>query len=205
MVGVVENLVPVIFGQPDRELVWIEGRPRDHGENLAGVGVHRHDSADLAVEGLFCRHLNVEVNGELQILAGNSEFLAEVAKLLAVAVDDDVAAAVFAAEQRIVGLLDAGATYDVARRVKGVAGIVEHLLGDLTHVADKVGREAVAGVEPTLFVQGLQLGQLVPMGRNKRLLVGGDVLLERDGLIFGRYLIAAQRRLNLVDGDVQPL
>ncbi len=88
MVGVIEDLVPVALREANGELVGVEGRTRGQGENLAGVGVHRNDSADLAVERLFSSHLEVEVDGELEILPRHGERLAEVADLFAVAVDD---------------------------------------------------------------------------------------------------------------------
>ena len=160
----------------------------------------------LAFEGLFGGHLDVEVDGEAEVFAGDGEFLAEVAELFAVAVDDDVAAAVGAAEERVVGGLDAGAADDVAGRVEGVAVIVgEHLLGDLADVADEVGGEAVAGVEAALLVEGLELGKLVAVGGDEGLLVGGDVLLEGDGLVLGGDLVAAEGGLDLLDGDVEAL
>ena len=121
MVGIVEDFVPVVFGEADGELVGIEGGAGDHGEDLAGVGVHGDDGADFAFEGLFGGHLDVEVDGELQVFAGDGEFLAEVSELFAVAVDDDVAAAVGAAEKSVVGGFDAGSADDVAGRVEGVA------------------------------------------------------------------------------------
>jgi hypothetical protein len=66
-----------------------------------------------------------------------------------------------------------------------------------------VGGEAVAGVEAALFVEGLELGELVAVGGDEGLLVGGDVLLERDGLIFRGYLEAAEGGVDLLDGDVE--
>ncbi len=51
------------------------------------------------LQGLFGGHLDVEVDGEAEVLAGHGELLAEVANLLAVAVDDDVVRAVGAAEE----------------------------------------------------------------------------------------------------------
>jgi len=36
MVGIVKDLIPVIFGEANGKLVWIEGGTRGHGENLAG-------------------------------------------------------------------------------------------------------------------------------------------------------------------------
>ena len=128
------------------------------------------------------------------------------AELLAVAVDDDVAAAVRAAEERVVGRLDAGVADDIAGRVEGVAVVVgEHLLGDLADVADEVGGEAVAGIEAALLVEGFELGELVAVGGDEGLLVGCDVLLQRDGLVLGGDLVAAERGLDLIDGDVQAL
>ena len=104
MVGVVDDLVPVALGEADGELVGIEGGARDHGEDLAGVRVHGDHGAVLAFHGLFGGHLDVEVDGELEVLAGDGELLAELADLFAVAVDDDVAGAVGAAEEGVVGL-----------------------------------------------------------------------------------------------------
>ena len=75
MVGVIEDLVPVVLGEADGELIGVEGGARGHGEDLAGVGIHGDDGSDLAFEGLFCGHLDVEVDGELQVFAGNGLFL----------------------------------------------------------------------------------------------------------------------------------
>ena len=62
-----------------------------------------------------------------------------------------------------------------------------------------MGGEAVAGVEAALLVEGLQLGKLVAVGGDEGLLVRGDVLLERDGLVLGRDLVAAEGGLDLID------
>ncbi len=150
------------------------------------MGIHGDDRAVLALHGLFGGHLDVEVDGELEVLAWDGEFLAEVAEFFAVAVDDDVATAVGAAKECVVGRLDAGTADDVAGRVEGVAVVVgEHLLGDFADVADEVGGETVAGIEAALLVESFKFGKLVAMGGDEGLLVGGDVLLERDGLVLG--------------------
>jgi hypothetical protein len=67
-----------------------------------------------------------------------------------------------------------------------------------------VGGEAVAGIEAALLVEGFELGQLVAVGLDEGLLVGGDVLLQRDGLVLGRGGVAAQRGLDLLDGKIRP-
>src|SRR6266700_2508358 len=73
-------------------------------------------------------------------------------------------AAIFASEEGVVGLLDAGPADDVAGGVEGVAGVVEHLFGDFADVADEVSGEAVAWVEATLLVEGFEFGELVAVG-----------------------------------------
>src|SRR5260370_39694427 len=161
MVRVVAKLVPVIFCEAKGELVGVEGGAGGHGENLAGVRVHGDDGSDLAFEDFFGGHLDVEVDGEAKVCAGGGKLLAEVAKLFAVTVDDDVAAAVFSAEESDVSLLDTGAADDVAGRGEGVAGGVEHLLGDLADIADERGGEAEAVVETRLLFGVLELGEFV--------------------------------------------
>jgi hypothetical protein len=204
MVRVIEDLVPVVFGKTDGELVGVECGAGGHGEDLAGVGIHGDDGADFAFEGFLGGHLEVEVDGELEVFAGGGEFLSEVAEFFAVAIDDNVTAAIGAAEEGVVGGLDAGAADDIAGRIEGVALIGgEHLLRDLTDVADEVGGEAVAGVESALLVECLEFGELIAVGSDEGLLVGSDVLLERDGLVFGGYLKAADCGLDLLDGDVE--
>ena len=206
MVRVGDDLVPVGSGEADGELVGIEGWAGDHGENLAGVRIHRDYRAVLALHGLFGGHLDVQVDGELEVLAGDGEGLAELAELFAVAVDDDIAAAIHAAKESVVGGFDAGSADDVAGRVEGVLVVVgKHLLGDFADVADEMGGEAIAGVEAALLIEGLEFGELVAMGRDEGLLVGGDVLLEGNGLVVGSDLVAAKGGVDLVDGDVEAL
>ena len=185
------------------ELVGVEGRAGDEGEDFAGVRVEGDHGADLAGHGLFGGHLDVEVDGEFEVFAGDGEGLAEVAELFAVRVDDDVAGAVGAAEESVVGLLDAGSSDDVAGVVEGVAGVVEHGFGDFTDVADEVGGEAVAGVEAALLVAGFELGEFVAVGGEEGLLVGGDVDFKGDGLVLRGGGEAADGRLDLLDGEVE--
>ncbi len=66
-----------------------------------------------------------------------------------------------------------------------------------------MGGEAVAGVEAALFVEGFEFRELVAVGGDESLFVGGDVLLEGDGLVLGGDLEAADGGLDLLDGDVE--
>ena len=65
--------------------------------------------------------------------------------------------------------------------------------------------ESVAGIEATLLVEGFELGELVAVGGDKGLLVGGDVLLERDWFVLGGKLETAQCCLNLFGREMQAL
>ncbi len=63
----------------------------------------------------------------------------------------------------------------------------------------------IARIQPPLLVQRLKLRQLVAVRLNKSLLVWRNVLFQRDGLVLGRGLKTANRGLNLLHRNVQPL
>ena len=151
--------------------------------------------------------LHVEINGEAEVLAGDGEFLAEMANLLAVGVDDNVAGAIGAAQERIVGLLNAGAAYDIAGGVGGVAGVVlEHLLGYFADVADEVGGRSRRGGRGGAAHHEFQAREArCGMRLDEGLFIGGDVLLERDALVLGGSLEAAESGLDLIDGKMKTL
>src|SRR5882757_7102829 len=97
-------------------------------------------------------------------------------KFFAVAVHDDVTAAVDAAEEGVIGGLNAGTAHDVAGRVEGVSFVGrEHLLGDFAYVADQVSGKSIAGVEAALLVESFKFGEFVPVGGDEGLLIGRDV------------------------------
>jgi len=60
---------------------------------------------------------------------------------------------------------------DIAGFIHGVAGVVEHVLADLADVADEMGGEAVAGIEAALLLDGFQFGELVLVGLDEFLFV----------------------------------
>jgi hypothetical protein len=66
-----------------------------------------------------------------------------------------------------------------------------------------VGGEAIAGIEAALLVESLKFGEFVAVGGDEGLFVGGDVLFEGNGLIFGRDLVVAEGGVDLVDGNVK--
>src|SRR6185437_13306164 len=132
---------------------------------------------------LFGDALEVEVDGEAQVMARRSKLLAFYADLLPVAVDDDVARAIDAAQPPVIGLFHARLAHHVTGLKVVIAAALEVLLRDLADIPDQVRREAIARVKPALLVHGHQLGQLIAMRLNESLLIGSDVLLERDLLV----------------------
>ncbi len=130
---------------------------------------------------------------------------AEIAHFAPVAVDDHFARAVLPAQQLVVGLFHAGLAHHVARLVVGKARIVQVVFAHFAHVADQVRRKSVARIQPALFIDGFELRQLVAMRRDKRLLVRGHVLLDRDGLIAGLGAVVVQRRAQLIEVEIEAL
>ena len=121
--------------------------------------IHGDDGAVLAFERLLGGELEVEIDGELQVLSGDGKRLAAQAHLRAVGVHVVVARTVLAAQDRVVGGLDAGLADDIAGIVGRVARIVfEHVLGDFADIADQVRGEAVARVKAALLFERFELG-----------------------------------------------
>src|SRR6187402_2347192 len=115
MLGIGEELIPVAAREANGELVGIEVGAGDHGEDLAVMRVHGDDRAVLALERLFRRHLQIEVDGQANILARLCKLFAETPKLAAMRVDDDIARTVDTAEEGVIALLHAGFSDDIAR------------------------------------------------------------------------------------------
>ena len=151
----------------------------------------------------FRRALQIVVDGQLQVSAGNRMLRAQDAHFAAVAVDDHILRAVLAAQQLVVGLLDAGFAHHVARLVGGIARIVQVFFADLTDVADQMRCVAVTGIEAPLFFERVEFGQLVLVRLDEGDFVGRHVLLDGDGLVAGLETIVAQRGAKLVEVEVQ--
>ncbi len=203
MVRVSDELVPVGAIDFDGKIVGVEAGTRDHGENLAVPRIHGHDRAVAVAQGEFGGALQVVVDGEPEILAGYCVLDAEITHFSPTAVDDHLARAVLAAEQRIVGLLYACFAHHVTRLVVGEARIVQIVLAQLTHVTDQMSGKTITRVKSALLVDGFELRQLITVRRDEGLLVGGDVRLDRNRLIAGLGAIAVQRGAQLIQIKIQ--
>ncbi len=205
MAGIGDQLVPFIAMDADCERIGVVAGMRNQGQDLAIARIHRDHGAVVFAQGDLGCLLQVEIDGEFQIMARLGVLGSENAHLAAVAVDDHVARAVVAAQDLIVGLFHARLSDHVPGLVVGIARLVQVVFADFADISDQVGREPVAGIEAALLVDGLQLRKLVAVGLDKRLLVGGDVLLDGDGLVAGRDAEVAQRSPQLFQIEVQPL
>ena len=136
VVGVGDQLGPIAAVDADREGVGIVAGMRDHGQNLAVTRVHRHHRAIAVAQRHLGRALNVDVDGQLQVLARSGVLRAQVAYLAAVAVHNNVARAVLAAQQCVVGLFDPGLAHHVAGHVVSVPRIVQIVFTHFAHIAD---------------------------------------------------------------------
>ena len=152
VVGIGDELVPVIAADAHRELIGIEDGAAHHGENLAGVRVHGDEGAVVVPEAFSAARWISRSMVRRRLWPGLASSVPSLPDFAAVAVDDDVLGAIVAAQNAVVGRFDAGSAHDVAGFIKGVAGVVEHLLADLADVADEVGGKAVARIEAALLL-----------------------------------------------------
>ena len=110
----VDDRAPVAAVEPAREHVGVEGRRRDHGQDLAVARIERDRAAHLVGEEALGLLLQLEVERELEVAAGPAGLAQLLVHELAAAVDHDHAPAVGAAQDRVVGLLDALDAHQVA-------------------------------------------------------------------------------------------
>ena len=160
-------------------------------EDDRGGGRGRVGAAPLAVgqpaggphavgQGPLNTHLEVEVEGELEVAAGGRRAAAEGPHHLPGRVDLEVLDAVAAAQPLVVGQLDPGLADDVAGRVAAEAPLLELVGRDLADVAEHVG----GGRPGRVLAQGQHLGgdpgEAVGVLGQVEELAGGDVLGDRD-------------------------
>ncbi len=184
--------------------IGIERRTADHGQDFAVARVHGNDRTGLAFQRLFGSDLQIKIDGELELFAGNRLHVAERAHFLAAAVDQHLARAVLAHQDIVVILLDPRHADDVARVVQLPLRLGQHVFAHLADVADDVRHESVARIQAAVNGDGVELGQLRFVRFDEGQLVGSDVVLEEQRLISRHSGHALQAGAQLVGGDVQP-
>ncbi len=95
--------------------------------------------------------------------------------------------------------------HHVARLIRREPLIIQIRLAHLAHIPNQMRRKSILRIQPPLRIQRLQLRQIIPMRRNKRLLIRRNVLLQRNRLILRRILKVPQRRLDLLQRNMQSL
>src|SRR5271165_6243851 len=108
---------PFVGANADGEIIWIGSGAADHREDFAGARVESDDRAGTRAEGLLGDLLQVVVDGELNLFAGDGLLLRETAEVFhffAYAVNDDAAHAVSAGQDVVVLAFEAGFSGKVA-------------------------------------------------------------------------------------------
>src|ERR1035441_3568432 len=122
--------------------------------------MHGDDSAVTIAESQFSRPLQIVVDGDLQVLAGNGVLGAQVAHFATVAIDDHISGAVLPAPKLVGCLFDSSLADPIDTVTARIARVVEVVLADLADVADEVRGISITGIEPALLVDRLKLRQL---------------------------------------------
>src|ERR1700721_1083390 len=105
MQRIVVKSVPFLRGNANGEIIWVGRGAADHREHFAGAWIESNHGSGAHAERLFGDLLQVVVDGELNLFAGNRFLLSKVAELfdfLADAVDDDAPHAVRAGQDVVV-------------------------------------------------------------------------------------------------------
>ena len=147
-----EERVVALLRDRLRQQVGVEGRIGAHPEDLAVVGVHRHEGGRLpagvalAGERLLPLALQREVERQLEALPGLRRHLAQLALRVAEGVDLDLARAVGAAQVAVVLVLQATLAHDGALLDAAEVLPLELLELDLPDRAQHLGGERRARV-----------------------------------------------------------
>ena len=158
VVGVVDQRLPVGLLEAAGEQVGVERRRGDQGEDLAVPGIHRHHRPHLlrAVEPAGGLLLEVEVDRQGEVLAGDRRVALVLLEQLAAAVDHHHPLAVPPAQLGVVGLLDPLLADHVARLV-GAVRLGDLVQAGLAQVAEDVSGLLAVAVEAQVLDLDLEL------------------------------------------------
>src|SRR5205823_14924376 len=92
----INQLRPFIPRDADREIIRIKSWPAHHGQNFSVSRIHRDDGAVLSFERLLGRNLQVDVDGQLKLLARYGGGFLESSNFFSPTVHDGPAVAVLA-------------------------------------------------------------------------------------------------------------
>ena len=173
--------------QAANEPVGIEAWSRKHAEDVAVAAIHHHRRAAVGAEHLHGPVLDIGVEGEHDLLAGDRLDVAGRVggDLVAVGVHLDLLRPRLAAEVQVESFLNAlpadpkaGIQQD---RVGVGAGQGQVCLVDFRHIADDVGERAAVGVDPHLAHVGGDAGQFRRADIDRAELLPAHVLHDLHG------------------------
>ena len=107
MIGIVEQYLPIFGFDAAGKEIRIESRPADHGQHFAIARVQRHHGAAPVLERQFGHCLQIQIDGELQILSGNGFLVIQHVALVAETVHFHAFLAIHAHQLIVVLALDA--------------------------------------------------------------------------------------------------
>ncbi len=167
--------------------------------------IHGHNRAVFAFDGFFRRDLQIQIHGQLQLLAGFGGRFVESPDFAPVAVDDRAPESVLAHQDAVVLLLDSAHTDHVAGVVELELRLVEHVFGDFSDIADQVRHEAVARIQAPVRHDGFKFGKLVLVRLDEGQFVGRDVFLQENRLVLRHPRGALDAQPHFVGVQVQAL
>src|SRR5438034_979383 len=166
-------------GNAAAEYGRIEARQADERDHVAVVRIERHDRTAMPGERGFRGALHLEVDRQQQILTGSRRPGAQVGDEGTLAlhraslrVDENLAKAVGAMQLTLVGTLDAELAHEGGAGVGRAVDVLQILLADGAHIAERVHRQLPVGVPAGLACLDIQARKLeTPHGETRDVLV----------------------------------
>src|SRR6266568_2506421 len=175
-----------------------------HGQDFAIARIERDNRAGAIAERLLGDLLQVVVNAELNLFAGNGFLKGKLSDLFTDAIYDDAALAVGALQQIVVLLLETEFARKVAWPKPAVARI-DLLFADLTHIAHGVRQETSGEVAPPLNGDHFEDGNVGFVRFDKRNIRRRGVRLDDDGLEFGEGFRAGELVFQISQRNAQTI
>src|SRR5258708_34272601 len=147
MLRIFVETLPVICRDTHGEIVGVQSRMADHGQDFSGARVQRDCRTRARAQGLLRNFLQVVINGQQNLFARNGFLSGQALLFLANTVYNYTAHSVRALEQAVVLAFQAGLPDEVAGAELAVARL-NLLLADFTDIAPSVGAEAPRHISP---------------------------------------------------------
>src|SRR6266853_562040 len=202
MLRIFVETLPVICRDTDREIIGVQSRMADHGQDFSGARVQRDCRTRAPAQGLLRNFLQVVINGQQNLFARNGFLSGQALLFLANTVYNYTAHSVRALEQVVVLAFQAGLPDEVAGAELAVARL-NLLLADFTDIARSVGEEAARQISPAGDGNHFQDRNVGTMGFNKSDIRLRGVGLDNDGLEFREILCVCELVLQIIDRDSQ--